>query len=406
LKILKLVDAKGNTFKSGVELALSKVIHDMFFPAVKDALPPRYKGNDIDGFTYLDIEQGLPSSYTIGLAFDSLDNLWTGTSDGGLVKYDGKTFIQFDYNSGMPDEQIYDVLIDKNGHIWLSAIDIGLILFDGHNFITFPELPQVEGWCLLESSDGSIWFGTNGYGIFKIVSKGRKFYCTHYSTEQGLAGNVIRDIDEDSQGNIVISTYRNGYSVFDGKSFYNYGKEQGLPATSLFKLVISPEGDYYFATFGEGIIKVSNGNILKLTSEQGLCSDYLLSVFISSNGDLWAGSLDNGLSVIDKRNIKNYHEDNGLAYNIIHDFVEYKYGNIWIRPHHAEIAIYQKGSFKIMTEDQGLANRFAQSISSLPKSDLLFGLDYGFSILSDDITNYQLGNLLIVKSILSASYDS
>lgn len=155
---LQLVDAKGKTLKSGVELSLSKVVDDMFFPEVKDALPPRYKGNDIDGFTYLDIEQGLPYSYTIGLAFDSLDNLWTGTSAGGLVKYDGKTFIQFDYNSGMPDEQIYDVLIDKKGHIWLAAIELGLILFDGHNFITFPELPQVEGWCLLESSDGSIWF--------------------------------------------------------------------------------------------------------------------------------------------------------------------------------------------------------------------------------------------------------
>ncbi|HTE10490.1 MAG TPA: two-component regulator propeller domain-containing protein [Chitinophagaceae bacterium] len=64
---------------------------------------------------------------------DKAGNLWFGTSENGLYKYDGKSFSQFLVTNGLNSNNIYRILEDKDGKIWIGT-DAGLCLYDGKTF--------------------------------------------------------------------------------------------------------------------------------------------------------------------------------------------------------------------------------------------------------------------------------
>ena len=64
---------------------------------------------------------------------DKAGNLWFGTSNNGLFKYDGKSFNQFLVTNGLNSNNIACLLEDKEGKIWIGT-DVGLCLYDGKSF--------------------------------------------------------------------------------------------------------------------------------------------------------------------------------------------------------------------------------------------------------------------------------
>jgi ligand-binding sensor domain-containing protein len=52
-------------------------------------------------------------------------NIWFGTTENGLYKYDGKSFNQFTVNDGLDCNKIYCILEDKDGKIWVGT-EMGL----------------------------------------------------------------------------------------------------------------------------------------------------------------------------------------------------------------------------------------------------------------------------------------
>ena len=68
-------------------------------------------------------------------------------------------------------------------------------------------------WVIFQDSKENYWFGSNGEGVFYLNGKELK----QITTENGLADNQIRGIQEDKSGKIFIET-ANGISKYDGKS--------------------------------------------------------------------------------------------------------------------------------------------------------------------------------------------
>lgn len=69
-------------------------------------------------------------------------------------------------------------------------------------------------WAVYQDQQDNYWFGSNGEGVF--------LYDGHqlrkYTEKDGLTGNSIRGIQEDSSGHIFIET-PSGVSQYDGKTF-------------------------------------------------------------------------------------------------------------------------------------------------------------------------------------------
>ncbi len=152
----------------------------------------------------------IPNISEIGcLYLDSKDSLWIGTRN-GLYRLPG-------------------TLLNEPDHIELSMGDIDV--FGGpSNSSSSSEMVGDYVISLLEDKDGTIWIGTYGDGLLKCLkSKEGKRFFYQYSVDNGLCNNVVYAIQQDSAGNLWLST-DHGLSRFnpDSEVFSNFYKEDGL----------------------------------------------------------------------------------------------------------------------------------------------------------------------------------
>ena len=77
---------------------------------------------------------GAPNYGSVGCSLEDKEgNLWFGTTENGLYKYDGKTFQQFLIKDGLNSNYVTSLLEDSTGKIWIGT-DKGLCNYDGKSF--------------------------------------------------------------------------------------------------------------------------------------------------------------------------------------------------------------------------------------------------------------------------------
>jgi hypothetical protein len=133
-------------------------------------------------FTHFTKKDGLCSSNVASIVEDAHRNIWFGsiTSDfpkyieeGGVSRYDGKTFTQFPEVNGLIANDIYNIYADRSGNIWIGAVRIGAYRYDGKSFTLFdktdrPDLTRNFAiQAFVEDRHGTLWFGFSG-GLFRF----------------------------------------------------------------------------------------------------------------------------------------------------------------------------------------------------------------------------------------------
>jgi len=109
------------------------------------------------------------------------------------------------------------ILEDRKGNIWFSTFD-GVFKYDGKEFFKVPSsISQARFFSVLEDSEGILWFGTIGEGVFKFDG----YDFENITNRDGLASNEITSIYEDDNGDIWFGG-NGGFSIFDGQSFKNF----------------------------------------------------------------------------------------------------------------------------------------------------------------------------------------
>ena len=144
------------------------------------------------------------------------DLLYIGTLGDGIWKYDMNTgecrkFITDDPQNYrlLRNSYINKLMIDSQNRLWichyLGAACLDLKSGRYLDIATDRTLNYSVGYALTESSDGSVWIGTNN-GIFVWNDENRNYM--RYTAKNGLSSNMICGLAEDSEGNIWCSTFR------------------------------------------------------------------------------------------------------------------------------------------------------------------------------------------------------
>ena len=115
--------------------------------------------------------------------------------------------------------------------------------------------------CFYEAKDGTLWLGSNGFGIYKrIIDPEGKEKFVSYNTTHGLPNNSVRGILEDNNGNIWIGT-NYGLSCYHPveNRFINYTKYDGLIDTQFYwnASCRSSHDLLYFGSVG-GLVAIEN----------------------------------------------------------------------------------------------------------------------------------------------------
>lgn len=171
---------------------------------------------------------------------DSRGDIWVAT-ELGLNQYQRRSD-SFRYYLPSPEQMDGDgtlyarvVYEDKRGNIWLGSIR-GLFLLDREKgtFTRYAHNPQDPTslsanfvFALYEDDQGNFWVGTDGGGL-NLMDRDKGTFIA-YTSQHGLADNVVAGIVADRQDNLWLGTQR-GLSRFDRRTgrFTNYDKRHGL----------------------------------------------------------------------------------------------------------------------------------------------------------------------------------
>lgn len=256
----------------------------------------RYDGRTLTYFTEKD---GLCGSTVVSIAEDTSGNLWFGTHT-GACRYDGKSFTQL-------VEVESRVLVDRKGTVWISS-NTGVARYDGHSLIPFevpidhtaiPSFSIALGrhWLALEDSKGNWWFATDGAGAFKF--DGTRF--TQFTKEDGLCSNTVWSILEDATGNIwfaciqagqPVETKDGGLCKYDGKTFTKFPEVAGLSGNDIYTIYKERSGNIWIGATHLGAYRYDGKTftLFNTTDRPDLTANFgLQGMMEDRNGTLWCG---------------------------------------------------------------------------------------------------------------------
>jgi len=107
-------------------------------------------------------------------------------------------------------------------------------------------LEKIQAFC--EGRDGTLWIGSNGYGLYRAVRRGRDYRFRVYTTADGLPSNAVKGIAEDRAGRLWITT-DHGLSMMNvrDESFDNFSEADGLASSQFYfnSAILFPQGIVY-----------------------------------------------------------------------------------------------------------------------------------------------------------------
>lgn len=281
---------------------------------------------------------------------DKAGNLWFGTSDNGLYKYDGKSFSQFLLTNGLNSNTISCILEDTDGKIWIGT-DAGLCFYDGKTFaeikIPLPKnLPPNKNeyyrnshrvHSMMQAKSGRLWFVTID-GVY--IYDGKSF--TPFIIDENANGfmtsnDKVEHILEDKAGNIWFGGRTNeGVYRYDGKSITNFKlKELTLQFESkrvshnwAWPQLQDKNGNIWFSNWA-GAYRYDGKTFTSFTKSDGLpgYNGLVAKIIEDKNGNLWFGG-DGGLSRYDGKSFTCFKD--GLINPWIWAILEDKTGNLWV----------------------------------------------------------------------------
>lgn len=109
---------------------------------------------------------------------DRKGNIWIGNNGIGVLKYDGRSVVNFtaqmklkkEHTKGNSLEKVFSVAEDTAGNIWFGTVGSGVWRYDGNSVKNLTKEDGLESkhiWTIYKSKRGELWFGgANPSGVY------------------------------------------------------------------------------------------------------------------------------------------------------------------------------------------------------------------------------------------------
>ena len=185
---------------------------------------------------------GLKQNSISSFAGDPRGDLWIGTQAGGVMRLTLDGFLSYTEAEGLPDARITSIFETRAGDLCATATGGEIYaLRDGRFHVIHPNVEaEYFGWgwhqWTLQDREGDWWVPT-GEGLYRfdavrrVEDLGRAAPVARYTMREGLSGDSIFRLYEDSRGDVWIGTIsgevRYQLTRWDrrGGTFQRYGAE-------------------------------------------------------------------------------------------------------------------------------------------------------------------------------------
>lgn len=228
------------------------------------------------------------------IAEDRSGKVWVGT-DSGVLCYENDSEVSnrlTEYTRGL---RIRDVQALKNGDLLVSCYKKPALVRYGKNGIknwtTDEGLAGNKVRVAIETAPGEIYAGTTT-GLSIIHSDGS---IKNFKTEDGLENEYIMALYQDTDGLIWIGTDGDGiYLMRDEKLISHITSNDGLVGNVIFKISQDIDGAVWVCT-GSGITRCSEFDTVSgvplhyasITAENGIGTDSVFQILPDARNNLW-----------------------------------------------------------------------------------------------------------------------
>lgn len=262
--------------------------------------------------------------------------------------------------NGLPTNSLLQIHQARNGYLWITGYS-GLIRFDGSKFKVYNNsntdvMKSNVIRDIAEDSQGCLWMTTQGNGLISM-NKG-KFKA--YGIDQNIL-HLYRGILADDKDRIWAASPESGWFYLENEEIHFINYSSSLKNIEVRSIVQSNSGAIWFATFGDGLFKYENGFLTQFTKEDGLINNWIFTLYFDSEDNLWIGT-DAGICYFDGNKFHKTLPEIDITVNRI---LKDRYGDFWIGT--------INGLYRIKADTKEL--EFINSSNGLPNNfinDLLF----------------------------------
>lgn len=306
---------------------------------------------------------------------------WISTLQGGVNKYDSnlaffnhKQFNPSDAN-GLSAGSITSFAENPSGEIYIGTDGGGLNVFNKKTGLIKPLFlngtkGKVEVVLALEHSGNELWVGTYLDGLYSINTSTNAVKHLGINKSKTDFSNIpINCLKADSNGNIWIGTNGNGVYVYHPKTgeLLRFDKTistkstQYLPLNGYITTIEEDkQGNIWIGSNGSGIAVYDptqkRFNVLNHSNSK-LPMDRVLNIYCDNSGSIWVGVSGGGLCLYDSKTkmFHQYGEDRLLSNSVIYKILEDENGNLWVSTNKG-ISTFdvKKSTFKNFTYHNGI----------------------------------------------------
>jgi signal transduction histidine kinase/ligand-binding sensor domain-containing protein len=293
--------------------------------------------------------------------------LWIGTSGQGLFHFAGGRFYAVDLREGRDHSNVRAVFLDKDEQLWVGT-HAGLLrlrqpivrwhgggsgaattlaqdpdgriwagfehkgLFSGRGNILEPaadivpygEQNLISG--IYFRPDSSMWIGTLGNGLLRVVES----RAQRYTTADGLSDNSILAVSGGYGGTVWVSTPDGkAHRVMD--QFVNtFDRSHGLPGDPVIAMLRARSIGIWAGTSQGQILRFSNDIFTSLPHAAEFYGKPVSALYETADGRLWAGTRGGGLGCFYDGVWVVRTTESGLPDNTILAIEESAHGELWV----------------------------------------------------------------------------
>ena len=278
---------------------------------------------------------------------------------------------------------------DTDGNVWYGTSDKGVIGYEG-------PLASQKVTCMEATTDGSVWVGSRQNGLTRIKDGSSHIFSVVRDSMKTLIDDHVNALAKDNSGNLWIAT-NGGLQVYNPKmdTFSSYTRENGMLSTNNITSLFYGKSNKLLIGTSEGLVILNLSNREKIlltgnsTNLKTFTNNYITQVFEDSRGLIWVGTRE-GLNVLNvvSDSLNYITEKQGLCNNSICGITEDRNSNMWITTSNGisrivvqrnrEEGTFGYGLYNYDTKDGLQSNEFNTG-SILTKSDgtVLFGGLFG-----------------------------
>ncbi|QCX37512.1 response regulator [Aureibaculum algae] len=380
----------------------------------------RYRNSTLDSITTV-TNNGIAVKNVFDIEVITENQLYISTDDGKIYNYNLESKRSSELVgpfSNFPGALI--LTTDALNRLWIGTETFGLFVYDLQKKQFIQEslfkgntynIDQELFFTFFKDSDGIIWAGTDGAGLYKINPINGKIdvFTKQDANEFSLSSNTVLNISEDNHKNIWVSTNYGKLNVLPHTSEninYHSGSENNKPVRvlSIFK---SSLNTLWVGTDGFGLTKIKFNTDGSTEESQYFKKNkltkgfYVQSITEDSNGNIWFGTYKNGLWVYKPKSnrfkkINIFNSKKHEATDVRTVFNDSK-NRIWVSSN-VSLNVYNT-AFELIASfennSNGLKGTIAESINEDKEGTIWFGMfKNDLTEFSENTSNIQFSTFI------------